>query len=95
MSHKLAKSDFHKIILVVCQGSKDREEFEFCMNAMFEIDDKTRNYYWESYCEAQGVLRVLNLLGADMSLSTEHGQTLDEMVKKPPDNVIPIKPEVL
>ena len=91
MSHKLSKDDFHKIILVVCRGSEDREEFNFVIDQMFELDNDQRNYYWESYSEAQGILKVLNLLGANVSLSTEHLKEEGNL----PDNVTPIRPEVL
>lgn len=91
MNLKLPRSDFHQIILVVCRGSEDRKQFDFCIDRMFEIDDDTRNYYWESFCEAQGILKVLNLLGANVSLSTEHPHPNEDL----PDNVSPIRPEGL
>ena len=86
MTHKILKDDFQKIVLVICKGSEDREEYEFCMNEMFEITGDQRNYYWESYCEAKGILDALNFLGkAKLSLSTEHPKDIF------PDNVSPIK----
>lgn len=81
---------FHKLILVVCKGSEDRKEYDFCMDTVFEdMGQEQRDYYWESYVEMEKVRKVLNGLGAGLTLSTEH------LPSELPDNVVPIKPEDL
>ena len=84
----LTKSDFHKLLLVVCRGSHDREEYDYCIDTMFDpMDQEQRDYYWDSYCEMKIVLDVLNQVGAGLHLSTGH------LPNEIPDNVVSIKPE--
>ena len=86
MSYEFSREAFHKLLLVLCRGSIDRTEYNTVIDIVFEgMEDDQRNYYWESYCESKGTLDVLNALGLNMNITTEH--------KEPvlPDNVHPIR----
>jgi len=82
------RDTLHMILLVLCRGSENRKQYDSIMDIIFpDMPNEQRNYYYESFSEAQGILNVLNLLGAKMHLSTEHPKPDDDL----PDNVTPIR----
>lgn len=83
---------FHTLVLVLCRGSSDREEYNRVIDLVFEnMSDNQRNYYWESYNELKGVATIINLLeniDVNIAVTPNESQSID----KSPDNVVPIKP---
>lgn len=85
MSYCYDKKTFHRLLLIICRGSENREDYNFTIDTVFEnMQDEQRDYYWETYCDMQGIAKVIDFLkNTTVTLTTDSDL---------PENVIPIRP---